>query len=77
MSDKMPEPVANTIASMKAEILVLRHVVSFLCANTVPSDTLHRYIERLETPITGDTPEVTKIVHQAIEEFLGQLSKER
>ena len=75
MSDEIPAPVAAMIISMKAEIILLRRTVQFLCRTAVSPEALEEYLESLDSPIAADTPEATEVVHKTLDAFVSDFSK--
>ena len=62
---------------LHAEIELLRSVAAFLCVATIPTDALDAYIEGLDIPAVGNTPEATKAVHDILGRFVSQVSQYR
>ena len=77
MSDDIPTSLEPILLDLKAEVELLRYVVSFLCAATVPRDALDRLIEALQTPVAAESPEATKVMYKAIDRFVDKLEKGR
>ena len=50
MSDEIPESLVPLLTKMGIQIQLLRDVVLFLCATTVPREAMEAYIERISVP---------------------------
>ena len=76
MSDDIPASLEPILLDLRADVELLRHVVSFLCATTVPRDALALFTEGLQTPVVAETPEATKVMYHAVDKFLCKLEKD-
>ena len=72
----IPVSLIPIFQRMHAEIQLLRYVVRFLCGATVPPDKLREFVEFLDVPIAGDTPETTKVLHDTVGRFLHELGED-
>ena len=77
MPNEIPESLVSILSDMQAQITLLHDTVVLLSAIAIPPDILDRQIERLSTPIAGDTPEATESIHKAISRFLDDLHELR
>ena len=63
------------IYKLVAETALLRSVAAFLCAATVPRNVLDVFIEGLDVPLAGNSPNATKFVHEANGTFISQVAE--
>ena len=65
------------IRHLFAEATLMRSIVAFLCVTTLPSPVLDTYVEQLDMPIAGDSPDVTQAALESTDRFLGEIAKLR
>ena len=73
----MTEDERREIVRLKAQVELLQDVVAFLCLSVVPPELLDRFVERLDTPIAGETADTTRDVHNAIDRFIDKIKHRR
>ena len=75
MSDETPDPLLPIFQRLHTDTLLLRRAVIFLLGATISPDTLSKFVEALGVPVAGDTPEATKVLHEAIDTFRCELEE--
>ena len=65
------------IRHLFAEVTLMRSIVAFLCVTTLPKLVLDTYVEQLDIPVAGDSPDVTQAVLETTDRFLGEIAKLR
>ena len=76
MSDEIPESLIPILTKMGARIHLLRDLILFLCANTVPRDRMEAYIERISVPVDWGSRENLEIMESEIAALLRDLDRQ-
>ena len=63
------------ILKLHANAELLKSVTAFLLSATIPRQAVIAYIEGLDIPAIGDTPQTTQIVHECLGAFTSQILK--
>ena len=75
MSDEIPESLVPLLTKMGIQIHLLRDVVLFLCATTVPRETMEAYIERISVPVDWGSRENFETMEREISALLRDLNR--
>ena len=72
--DDIPASLVPILTRMGARIELLRDIVLFLCATTVPRGELNVYLERIQVPVDWGSREGLEIMEREIVALLGDLT---
>ena len=72
--DEIPASLVPILARMGARMELLRDIVLFLCATTVPRGELFVYLERIQVPVDWGSRENLEIMEREIAALLGNLT---
>ena len=70
----IPASLVPILARMGARMDLLRDIVLFLCATTVPRGELIVYLERIQVPVDWGSRENLEIMEREIAALLGDLT---
>ena len=70
----IPASLVPILARMGARIELLRDIVLFLCATTVPRGELSVYLERIQVPVDWGSRENLEIMEREMAALLGDLT---
>ena len=68
------DPLLHSFKRLHAQVQLLRDVVLFLCANTIPRADLNAYLERIQVPVDWGSSENLEIMEREIAALLGDLT---